>query len=196
MSVEIGELSEGVSCHGSVVDEGNQGGGGGRVGRGVDEVGDFEAGEEPVVSAVFEDVGSGHGSAAEAVDEEGLQLSFEEVEGNHDHGEGLQLRWLRRGIFVDVGTGEVAEGVDEEGPQVFDDEDSSPGNLEAQVFDEDGAAISKLEGLDALGLVVGNEGAVVFPRDAQAVHGEVGLGGDAVVEVGGAALHVDGSAGG
>ena len=49
----------------------------GRVGG----VGYEEAGEDPVVEAVFENVGCRHCGVAEAVHEEGFQLAFEEVEG-------------------------------------------------------------------------------------------------------------------
>lgn len=42
---------------------------------------DVEAGQDPVVGAVLEDVASGHGGIAEAVNEDGLELAFQEVDG-------------------------------------------------------------------------------------------------------------------
>lgn len=60
------------------------------------------------------------------MDEEGFELAFEEVEGQEDAGEGLQVGGLGRRVGVDVGACEVEERVDEEGAEVFDDEDGSP----------------------------------------------------------------------
>lgn len=59
----------------------------------------------------------------------------------------------------------------------------------------DCAAIFEAERLDGFVLVGGNEGAVFF-GDAETVDVEFGFSGEAVVEVGCAALDVDGSCGG
>lgn len=55
----------------------------------VDEVGDQDSGEDPVVGGVFEDVEGGHGGIAEAVHQEGLDFAFEKVEGDESYGESL-----------------------------------------------------------------------------------------------------------
>ena len=52
---------------------GRFGGGGGGA---IDPVGHVEAGEEPVVCGIFEDVEEGHGGRGEAVNEEGFELAF------------------------------------------------------------------------------------------------------------------------
>ena len=43
------------------------------------------------MGAVFEDVEDGHGGGAEAVDEEGFELAFEEVQTYEGQGEGLEV---------------------------------------------------------------------------------------------------------
>ena len=43
------------------------------------------------MDAVFEDVEGGHGGGAEAVDEEGFELAFGEVETYEGEGEGLEV---------------------------------------------------------------------------------------------------------
>lgn len=43
------------------------------------------------MGAVFEDVEGGHGGGAEAVDEEGFELAFGEVETYEGEGEGLEV---------------------------------------------------------------------------------------------------------
>lgn len=100
-------------------------------------------------------------------------------------------------IGVDVPSQEVVEEwVDEEGPEVFDDEDSPPRDLQAQVFDEDCAAIVQSERGHRVLLVGGDEVSVVGVGDAEAVDVDFGFGGQPVVEVGCAALDVDGRRGG
>lgn len=49
---------------------------GGRGIRTIDPKCHVEAGEEPVVRAVFEDVEEGHGGGGEAMDEEGFVFAF------------------------------------------------------------------------------------------------------------------------
>lgn len=83
------------------------------------------------MAGILENVESRHRGVAEAVDEQRFELALEEVEGEEDAGEGLQVGGLGRRVGVDVGAGEVEERVDEEGAEVFDDEDGSPGDLEA-----------------------------------------------------------------
>lgn len=74
---------------------GGFGGEGGVEGVGaVGGVSDCEAGEEPVMGAVFEEVEEGHCGGGEAVDEEGFEDSFGEVEGYEGAGEGLEGCWL------------------------------------------------------------------------------------------------------
>jgi len=86
------------------------------------------------VGGVLEDVARGHGGVAEAVDEEGFEFAFDEVEGDGYAGEGLQGRGRGVGAGVYVGAEEVEEWVDEEGAEVFDDEDGAPCDLRAWKF--------------------------------------------------------------
>lgn len=62
------------------------------------------------MGAVFEDVEGGHGGGAEAVDEEGFEFAFEEVQTGEGEGEGLEVggSWAVGG----VGEDEVEERVD------------------------------------------------------------------------------------
>jgi hypothetical protein len=83
------------------------------------------------VGGILKNVEGRHGGIAEAVDEEGFEFAFEEVEGDEGAGEGLEGRGSGAGGFVDVGSGEVEERVDEEGAEIFDDKDGAPGDLEA-----------------------------------------------------------------
>lgn len=128
---EVGELAEDVQSHGRVGQE-RRGVGvcGWRVGR-VGEVCDQDAGEQPVVGGVLEDVQERHGGEREAVDEEGLELALDEVQHDHPERQGLQGRRAlvegRQG--VDVRAEVVEERVDEERAEVLDDEDGTPGDL-------------------------------------------------------------------
>lgn len=81
--------------------------------------------------AVFEDVEDGHGGVAEAVNEEGFELAFEEVKSDECAGEELEGGGGGRGGGVYCAPEEVEEGVNEERAGVFDDEDGAPGNLRA-----------------------------------------------------------------
>lgn len=119
------------------------------TGGNVQPVGQVEPRENPVVSAVLEDIESGHGGRGEAVDKDGLILALQEVEEDQGANELLSLgRWGNDagGSRVD-GSGEVAHGVesgggvevrterseekrvDEKGSEVLDEEDGAPGNL-------------------------------------------------------------------
>lgn len=62
------------------------------------------------MGAVFEDVEGGHGGRAEAVDEKGFELTFDEVETDQGEGECLQVG--RTGAAGCRGEDEVEERVD------------------------------------------------------------------------------------
>ena len=76
------------------------------------------------MGAVLEDVAHRHGGRAEAVDEQGFEFAFEEVESYEGEGEGLEVGWS--GAVGEVGEDGVEEGVDEEGTGIFDKEDGLP----------------------------------------------------------------------
>jgi hypothetical protein len=119
------------------------------TGGNVQPVGQVESGENPVVSAVLEDVESGHGGGGEAVDKDGLILALQEVQ--EDQGANELLSLGRRGDDTGGGrvdgSGQVAHGVpggsgvevrterseeervDQKGSEVLDEEDGAPGNL-------------------------------------------------------------------
>lgn len=80
--VQVCQFAENVSCEGGVVDERVERCGGSGVGGRVDEVSNQHSRQDPVVRAIFDDVGSRHRSSAEAVDEEGLQLPLQEVKAD------------------------------------------------------------------------------------------------------------------
>lgn len=114
----------------------------------VQEVAQVDAGKNPVVGGVLDEVTERHGGGGEAVDEDGLVLALDEVED--DEGAEDELGLGRRGEGAarvngggagDVGDGvvggggveEVAEveegGVDEDRAEVLDDEGSAPADL-------------------------------------------------------------------
>lgn len=133
MSVQVGNLAEDEECQTGVHESGvGIGCRGGSVGA-EDPVGDVEAGEGPVVSAVLEDVAGRHGCVAEAVDEDGLILALEEVNGQESTDEELGVGGVGEGLIVvevkQRAEGEEEESWDEEGTQVFDDEDGAPCDL-------------------------------------------------------------------
>ena len=110
--------------------------GGARGGGRVRAQGYVGPGEEPVVRRVLENVGEGHRGGGEAMNEERLELTLEEVEGYHGQRESLRCSRGREGRIargrmgvVKVGAEEVDEWVEEEGPEVFDYEDCAPGDL-------------------------------------------------------------------
>lgn len=125
MRVQVAEFAEDVQRHAQPSDvrvRRPRGGRGGAVG----EDGDVQAGEEPIVEAVLDEVEQRHRGGGEAVDEEGFQLAFQEVQGYEGAGEGLEEGW--RGWTREK---EVEERVDEEGTEVFEDVNEAPGYLRA-----------------------------------------------------------------
>ena len=93
---------------------------------------EIRASQEPVMRRVAEDVEDRHRGIGEAVDEERLELTLDEVGSYEDHGEGLQgSSWLVacRGRVVDVRAEEVDEGVEEDRSRIFDEVDCRPGDL-------------------------------------------------------------------
>lgn len=104
-------------------------GGSQRPGAVVDGPGAQGAGKGPVEEAVFEDVARGHGVCGELVDEERLNLALGKV--RHDHAEAEPLRGGHGWVLEEVRPGGDGEAVEEDGAEIFDDEDGSPGNLEA-----------------------------------------------------------------
>lgn len=133
MRIEVCELAEDKQSNTGVHEDGVI------IRRGSRSVGaeypvrDVEASEGPVVGAVLEDVAGRHGGVAEAVHEEGLILALEEVQGQEEAHQELQLGGLRQGLLeveVDqVAEGKEEEGRDQEGSEVFNDEDGAPCNL-------------------------------------------------------------------
>lgn len=81
MGIQVGQLAEDEKRQ-TTVEEGWVGfvGSSSRV-RAENPVRDVEAGKNPVVSAIPEDVADGHSGIAETVDKESLELSFDEVNG-------------------------------------------------------------------------------------------------------------------
>lgn len=89
MGIEIAELANDVPRECCIRD--------GRIawcgcggGRRIGNVCDQQASQHPVVAAILEDVEGGHGGIAEAVDEDGFEFAFEEVEGDHETGQCLE----------------------------------------------------------------------------------------------------------
>lgn len=104
-------------------------GGSQRPGAVVDGPGAQGAGKGPVEEAVLEDVARGHGVCGELVDEERLNLALDKV--RHDHAEAEPLRGGHGRVLEEVRPGGDGEAVEEDGAEIFDDEDGSPGDLEA-----------------------------------------------------------------
>jgi hypothetical protein len=104
----------------------------------IEEVGDHQTPEYPVVEGVLEDVAYGHRVQGEEVDVDRLQLPFEVVE--EDAGEGdflcVGVGGDARKVGVAEGGEEEEEGVDEDGPEVFGEEDRPPRYLWAQVLED------------------------------------------------------------
>lgn len=55
----------------------------------VDPVGDVDAGKDPIVGAILENISRRHGRQTKSVDEESLEFTFREMECYHDEREGL-----------------------------------------------------------------------------------------------------------
>lgn len=71
----------------------------------VDGHGAKKAGKSPVEETVLEDVGNWHGVGGEFVNEESLDLAFDEMGHNHAKGQPLCCGHIAITILVDVGTG-------------------------------------------------------------------------------------------
>ena len=95
----------------------------------VEEVGAEDATDDPVESAVLEDVPHRHGVRGESMDEERLQLSLDVVQHDQGKGDPLALGHGLRCVGIDVGTGEYEEDAEEDGAKVFDHVDVSPTDL-------------------------------------------------------------------
>ena len=106
------------------------------VQRVVHKVGDIGP-EQPVIRTVAVHVGDGRGCMAEAMDKEGLQLSFGVVEAPCVEGVGLHgvdhLALWEAEVGVDLGE-VVEEGEDEQGAEVFEEEECPVGYLGPQVL--------------------------------------------------------------
>jgi hypothetical protein len=116
---------------------------------GVDLDGGQNTRDRPVEEGVAEHVPHGHRARRESVHERGLVLPLGEV--NHDAGERELLRHGERtgGVGrghealdvrvdggIDVGAQAQRQGVEDQGAQVLDHEDGAPGQLRAEVLDE------------------------------------------------------------
>lgn len=111
----------------------------------VEEPGEVQSREDPVVSGILGEVPPWHSRGGEFVDKESLELAFEEMHedevekellvesGGDGGGGGLDVR-------VDVGAEfrDEEEGVDEERSEVFNYKDGAPANLGTEVLDIDG----------------------------------------------------------
>lgn len=84
MRVEVCELTHDVEEEASVEEERARWVFGSRRRRAVDPESNVETSKSPVVAAVLEDVEGRHGCKGEAVDEEGFEFAFDEVEGDQD----------------------------------------------------------------------------------------------------------------
>ena len=104
----------------------------------VEEPGEVDSREDPVVGGVLGEVSPWHSRGREFVDEKGLELAFKEVHedeveeellvgGRRDGGDGaLEVR-----VNVGAEFRDEEEGVDEEGAEVFNYENGAPANLGA-----------------------------------------------------------------
>jgi len=102
----------------------------------VEEPGEIDSRENPVVDGVLGQVSPWHSRGGEFMDKESLELALEEMDKNE-----IEEQALIRGggdggdggreVRVDVGTEfwDEEEGVDEEGAEVFNYEDGAPANL-------------------------------------------------------------------
>lgn len=102
-----------------------------RGGRTVREQGNVDAGKNPVVGRVLEDVEDRHGRGGESMDEKRFVFTFEEVEDDHGARQLLGGRSGREGrqaggCMIDLGAEEVHEGMDHKRAEVLEDEDGTP----------------------------------------------------------------------
>lgn len=97
-------------------------------------VADVEACQEPIMRAVFEDVACRHGRIAEAVDEDGFILAFQEVRGQHRTDGQLGGGGLREVLEVEIDVRperEEEQCRNHQRTEIFDDEDGTPSYLGA-----------------------------------------------------------------
>lgn len=90
MGVEIQDLAHHEKSETDVDAGGVCGDGGGGGARHIDEERHDQSRQPPVVPAVLEDVEGRHGGGGEAVDVEGFNFTFGEMEDCHDQCQGLR----------------------------------------------------------------------------------------------------------
>lgn len=90
MAVEVQHLADHEKCEAEVDERGVCGDGSGGRARYVDGKRHDQARQAPVVPAVLEDVECRHGGGGEAVDVEGFEFAFGEVEECHYQCQGLR----------------------------------------------------------------------------------------------------------
>lgn len=100
-----------------------------------DPVCDVEASQDPVVCTVLEDIAGRHRRIAEAVNEDGFELAFQEMDAQKGANQKLDVRGIGERlveVVVDVRPQrEEEEGGNNERTKVFNDEHGSPSNLGA-----------------------------------------------------------------
>lgn len=111
-------------------------------GGGVDEEGEVEAGNEPVIAGVLEQVEQRHGGGGELVDVDGLDFSLEEMQHAQSEHQLLGKRVLKA-LSVEELLAKENDGVGQKGTQVLENEDGSPGDLRAQVLYKDHRRVGK-----------------------------------------------------
>lgn len=107
----------------------------GKRGRGVDKEGQVEAGNEPVVARVFEQVEQRHGGGRKLVDVNRLNLPLEEMQHAQREDELLSKRVLKR-LTVKELLAKEDDGVSQQRAQVLQNKHRSPGDLRTQVLDK------------------------------------------------------------
>ena len=76
------------------------------------------------------------------MDEDRFELALEEVDCKEDAGECLELRRFVDGILVDVGSPKVEKWMNEQRPEILNDEDCLPCDLETLKLLESARQIS------------------------------------------------------
>lgn len=104
----------------------------------IGEPGKIQTTENPVVDGVLWQVAPGHGWHGEFVDEKGLEFAFDKVEKDECEQQTLGRRGRHRGdgegevrVEICAESGQEKERVDQERPDIFDDKDSTPADLQA-----------------------------------------------------------------
>lgn len=100
-----------------------------------EEVHRHKSEERPVVSAILDDIGPGHGVVGEAMDEECLVLTFTVVHKGHGDSKLLDVEQLRVRP-VDLLAEQEQEESDEDRTGILNQEDSRPGDLHSQIFED------------------------------------------------------------